>query len=598
MASPKDNSGKLKIGDDWNAITIIALSQSNPLKAIAEFVENSIDAKASHVTIVKGRLQGELFLKVIDDGTGIDDFKYVATHIGDSLKRQLKKKGIKDIQGEFGIGLLSFWTVGEELYLTSTGQEGICRQLKLVKNNPAYSIKEVKSLFQHTGTELLIKPLLPGLRQLSGEKIQNYLASELRDRISKTGVKIKIVDHLARREYIVEPRKFKGLLLHNLPEAKSPLGEIYYELYLTEPSPANQVGLYKLGTRVLPSLTEIEAFNCFPWTSGYLEGIIDVSFLQLTPGTRGGIIYDSAFDSFCAAMADLSQALAEKIAEQKQAEEEKVSKTILQKISKALRDALKLLPEKSYEWLSVKNCNKTEVIKKMSESTATTPGAEPEPVYIAREVAEASPASDEENLFTFTEELSTVAISPASSIIAVGEIKRLKAIAKDKKGRIIDGELEVSWQIIEGGGQLTNTQGLFTSYQAPLEPEIARIQASFKHNDKLMGAEAVITVTKELFNEPGSKASQGEKRGLPGYTFQHATGELWRSRYDAERYIIIINNGHADFIYASKNQYRKLRYIARLFAKELVLENFPATTKEELLERMIELELYMEDSLR
>jgi hypothetical protein len=35
---------KLKIGDDWNAITIIALSQSNPLKAIAELVENSIDA--------------------------------------------------------------------------------------------------------------------------------------------------------------------------------------------------------------------------------------------------------------------------------------------------------------------------------------------------------------------------------------------------------------------------------------------------------------------------------------------------------------------------------------------------------------------------
>ena len=41
--------GKLKIGDDWDAITIIALSQSNPLKAIAELVENSIDAKARTV---------------------------------------------------------------------------------------------------------------------------------------------------------------------------------------------------------------------------------------------------------------------------------------------------------------------------------------------------------------------------------------------------------------------------------------------------------------------------------------------------------------------------------------------------------------------
>ena len=46
MKPKKNDGGKLRIGDDWNAIRIIALSQSNPLKAIAEFVENSIDAKA------------------------------------------------------------------------------------------------------------------------------------------------------------------------------------------------------------------------------------------------------------------------------------------------------------------------------------------------------------------------------------------------------------------------------------------------------------------------------------------------------------------------------------------------------------------------
>jgi hypothetical protein len=44
MKTKSKDSGKLRIGDDWNAIRIIALSQSNPLKAIAEFVENSIDA--------------------------------------------------------------------------------------------------------------------------------------------------------------------------------------------------------------------------------------------------------------------------------------------------------------------------------------------------------------------------------------------------------------------------------------------------------------------------------------------------------------------------------------------------------------------------
>ena len=60
MKATKTNErGKLKIGDDWNAIRIIALSQSNPLKAIAEFVENSRAAvppaaakKIPHLTVM------------------------------------------------------------------------------------------------------------------------------------------------------------------------------------------------------------------------------------------------------------------------------------------------------------------------------------------------------------------------------------------------------------------------------------------------------------------------------------------------------------------------------------------------------------------
>jgi hypothetical protein len=34
MKTKSKDSGKLRIGDDWKAIRIIALSQSNPLKAI------------------------------------------------------------------------------------------------------------------------------------------------------------------------------------------------------------------------------------------------------------------------------------------------------------------------------------------------------------------------------------------------------------------------------------------------------------------------------------------------------------------------------------------------------------------------------------
>ena len=75
-------------------------------------------------------------------------------------------------------------------------------------------------------------------------------------------------------------------------------------------------------------------------------------------------------------------------------------------------------------------------------------------------------------------------------------------------------------------------------------------------------------------------------------------GELRRSRFNADQNVIVINNGHRDFVFAAQNKSLKLRYICRLFAKELVIRNFPGYSADELLERMIELLLYAEENLR
>src|SRR3989442_7906668 len=88
---PKPRS-RLKIGDEWTAIQIIARSQANPQKAVAELVENCIDAGATRVTITRGRRRGRVFLRVSDDGSGVplyregvSHFCYHATHISRSL---------------------------------------------------------------------------------------------------------------------------------------------------------------------------------------------------------------------------------------------------------------------------------------------------------------------------------------------------------------------------------------------------------------------------------------------------------------------------------------------------------------------------------
>jgi hypothetical protein len=595
-------SGKLRIGDDWNAINIIALSQSNPLKAVAEFVENSIDANARHVTITRGREQGDAYLRIRDDGDGIpvDDegkpnFRYVATHICDSIKRQLKADGARGIQGEFGIGLLSFWTVGKGLTMTTAGADGKTYQMHMQKGSPNYTLNVKRTLlFPDSGTELTIKPLLAGVRQLNGDKIQWYLASELRDRIRNSGVSVKVVDRTARKEYKVEPRQFSGRLLHQLPQAKAADGEIYTELYLGEPDAANAVGLYRSGTRVLGNLAELDAFAHEPWTSGFLQGIVDAAFINLTPGTRTGVIQDEAFERFRVALEQLETALTRIIAEQRRAEDERASRKMLNTIRKAFKEALLALPAEEYDWFEIK--------ERRPGRGAAHAGAD-EPVEMEDDTGgaplvdrAAAEPGEQKQFFEFAGPLFSVRVSPQSSVVPVGQSRTYRAVARDRSRIAIDHDLDFEWRIAEGAGSLENERSEIVTFTAPEQPGLTRIAVTVTQGEIVCEGEAIVTVTDSLLPEMREPADN--RQGLPGYTFRKAPGELWRSQYEPEQNVIVINNGHRDFVFASRNRALKLRYICRLFAKEMVQKNFPGYSSDELLERMIELSLYTEENLR
>src|SRR5450432_1959734 len=360
MAKSKD-SGKLRIGDDWNAIRIIALSQSNPLKAIAEFVENSIDARAKTITITRGKEHNAHYLAVRDDGDGvphdadgIPDFKYVATHICDSIKRRLKADGSgMGLQGEFGIGLLSFWTVGDNLTMTSTSTYQKPYQMTMSKGDSRYEVSPRRVLFAEKGTELKISPLLEGIRALSGEKIQWYLASELRDRIRDSKARITVIDKLARKQYEVEPRQFEGRLLHQLPAIRTPYGDAYAELYLADPNDGARVALARAGTRVIEDCSTLPALARVPWASRHVQGLLDVPFLNLTPGTRSGIIHDERYAALIEALKPLEAHVNGLIEEQQRAEDEQASQQSLKAIQRAFHEALLALPREEYDWFDI-----------------------------------------------------------------------------------------------------------------------------------------------------------------------------------------------------------------------------------------------------
>lgn len=129
---------------------------------------------------------------------------------------------------------------------------------------------------------------------------------------------------------------------------------LYLELYLTRFQPGTSVGLYRSGTRVLDNIAELPVFQKPPWTSGFLEGIIDASYLNLTPGNRTGVIQDEALSRLAEELTAVEAQLSSIIDEQQRAEEEQASKDVLRSIQKALKEALLALPAEEYDWFNVR----------------------------------------------------------------------------------------------------------------------------------------------------------------------------------------------------------------------------------------------------
>jgi hypothetical protein len=343
--------------------------------------------------------------------------------------------------------------------LTSAGEDGRAYQMHLRKGEPSYRITQRPTLFPEVGTEVLIKGILPGIKNFSGEKIQWYLASELRDRIRHSGVSIRVVDRAARTEFKVEPRQFEGRLLHELDDASPVQTDVYAELYLHAHSPANVVSLYRSGTRVLENLTELEVFARMPWTSGYVQGIIDAPYLNLTPGTRLGVIHDAALARLADELAPLEARLAKIIDDQQRAEEERASRDVLRSVQGALKEALLALPQEEYDWFDLHRGEGKRRPRTSAEGAAGEAAKAEEQALAMEAVAVGEGFESQRQFFEYAGPLFSVIISPTSSVIEVSGSRALRAIARDRARRPVEQDLTYAWRILEGAGNPTGRIG-------------------------------------------------------------------------------------------------------------------------------------------
>jgi hypothetical protein len=467
--------------------------------------------------------------------------------------------------------------------------------MTMSKGDPRYDVSPRRVLFAEKGTELKISPLLEGIRTLSGEKIQWYLASELRDRIRDAHVRVTVIDKLARKQYEVEPRQFEGRLLHQLPSVHTTYGDAYAEIYLAEPAETSRVALTRAGTRVIEDMTNLTGLDHAPWSSRYLQGLIDAPFLNLTPGTRSGIVQDERYAALLAALEPVEAFVKGLIEEQQRAEEEQASLQSLRAIQRAFHEALLALPREEYDWFDVQGRARREGGALKAEGPDTTAAGEID-AHLPGAAVAAPIDSPQRRFFDFAGPLYSLVISPAASTAPLNELRRFRALPRDRSRRRVEEDLRFEWEIVEGAGLLRGVADQEVEYQAPATPGLARLRVKVTQRETICTAEALVTITDSL--EAAISTAVVSMRGLPGYTFERAAGELWRSRFDAERNIIIVNSGHRDFVFATRNRALQLRYLVRLYVKELVLRNFAGLQAEPLLERMVELSLYAEEKLK
>lgn len=252
------------------------------------------------------------------------------------------------------------------------------------------------------------------------------------------------------------------------------------------------------------------------------------------------------------------------------------------------------LPREEYDWFDIQGRARQESTGGGSGGgmPAGTEWAEPLPG-----VPELTPRdSPQREFFEYAGALFGVIVSPASSTTPLNEKRKLKALPRDRSRRRVVDDLSFAWTLVEGGGTLSGVTDQEVEYQAPGAPGLTRVRVTVSQRDVTVSADALITVTDSP--EPTLSPPAINSRGLPGYTFERAAGELWRCRFDADRNIIVVNSGHRDFVFATRNRALQLRYLVRLYVKELVLKNFAGLAADQLLERMIELSLYAEEKLK
>jgi hypothetical protein len=590
---------RLQPADPFDLIRWLARTQSDPRKAVAELVQNSIDAGACTISIHRRRAKGQPVLVIRDDGEGVlphlereEALRYLGTNIGHSHKLGLSPSERRErvVAGQYGVGLLGFWAIGARMEMRSRVAGSPLHVLTLREDQRTAKLSRIPHELDAppTFTELVIGELHDAAqRPLSGRRLAEYLAAELRGPIVQSGVAIEVHDHLARglaqKRFPVTPKRYEGIRLE-LPAELAVEGfpSIRLELYLSRGADRPAIQLACAGTLVADDIAHVDAlgFTSAPWTGRELTGLIEFPAFRIPPATRRGVVPDDAAAAFTIALAELEPRLVAELERLDRRRRAEADRHLVDDLRKALRGLHDRLPH--YDLPAIAGGDDPEPAAPSPgtlEAGAPIPGEADDPEGPQTPLFPAGP-------------LSAVAIVPRAIEVAVGGERRIGARATDADGRVLRRGLTYQWSI-EGTGFAIAGDG----------PRPAVTVAG----DVLAGAEAIVAVDVSdgantvtamapvLAVDARDRARDRAGDGIPRPELVDAAGASWRSRFDGA--VWQVNAAHEDYLALDDGRAR-LRYLVALLGKEIVARTYAQPGAGELLEHLIAVIAHAERNLR
>jgi hypothetical protein len=326
---------------------------------------------------------------------------------------------------------------------------------------------------------------------------------------------------------------------------------------------------------------ELVDFRRPPWVGGRLTGMLEFAGFEVAPGTRRGVLPNDAAAAFAMAVESLEEAIASILAHEQERLASELEADLLKQLQRAFRDLPRFAPE--YDFFAVHD--EAERPTGVSGSEITSGGARAEaPPGVAEPTAEVVPelsrAGEEEppaELFQ-PGPLASVEIVPPSTRVPLLCTRRFRARPCAADGREIREGVELLWGCSSDRCQITG-EGRQATFHAGAELETLTLWVLATQGEHRVSGEAAVEIVEE-------QAESAPAAGIPQPEFVNEPTGNWRSRFRDGQWQV--NAGHRDYLIASESSRRKLRYLAALLAKEIVLHSFPHPQHGAVLERMVE----------